>query len=343
MLSPSFRLRDRTGRFALLVLLLVSAAWAATAQAAAAEIQAAVDEAHAKYADLKEGKNADYIPILAEVPSELFGVVIVSVDGTVYVAGDVDHSFSIQSVAKPFTVALVMQEQGVKAVKEKIGVEPTGMPFNSIIAIELHQKRSINPLVNAGAIAAVSMLEASSADERWRKILDWYSALAGEKLELIDEVYVSEAETNYRNRAIANLLYNYERLYSDPLEATDVYTKQSSVGVTARQLAMMGATLANGGKNPKTGKQLIDPGNIPEILSLMLMAGFYDEAGIWAYTASLPAKTGVGGGIVAVVPGRMSIVGFSPRLNEAGNSVRALRAIEHLSRTLELGLFGPNP
>lgn len=307
------------------------------------KLQAAVDAAHAKFKSVKEGKNADYIPILAEVPSELFGVVIVTVDGTIYTAGDVDYPFSIQSVAKPFTAALVIQEQGVEAIEEKIGVEPTGMPFNSIVAIELNPQRSINPLVNAGAIAAVSMLEADSADARWQKILDWYSALAGEKLDLIEEVYVSEAETNYRNRAIANLLYNYERLYSDPMEATDVYTRQSSVGVTAKQLAMMGATLANNGKQVVTGEQLIDAGHIPEILALMMMAGFYDEAGVWAYSAALPAKTGVGGGIVAVVPGEMSIVAFSPRLNAAGNSVRALKAIEYLSRELGLGLFGANP
>jgi glutaminase len=315
----------------------------AASPSSAADLQALVDAAHAKFEDLKEGKNADYIPVLAEVPSELFGVAVVTVDGKLYAAGDVDHAFSIQSVAKPFTAALVMQEQGVEALREKIGVEPTGLPFNSIIAIELNPERSMNPLVNAGAIAAVSMLEASSAKARWKKILDWYGALAGEKLALIDEVYVSEAETNYRNRAIANLLYNYGRLYSDPMEATDVYTKQGSVGVNARQLAMMGATLANGGKNPKTGEQLIDPGHIPELLALMMMAGFYDEVGVWAYTAALPAKTGVGGGIVAVVPGRMSMVAFSPRLNEAGNSVRSLRAIEYLSRELGVGLFGPNP
>jgi glutaminase len=324
-----------------IALLAALAAWPTAALAV--DIQAAVNEAHAKFKDLKDGKNADYIPVLAEVPSELFGVAVVTVDGTVYAAGDVDHAFSIQSVAKPFTAALVMQEQGVEALRQKIGVEPTGLPFNSIIAIELHPQRSVNPLVNAGAIAAVSMLEAKDARQRWKKILDWYGELAGEKLELIDEVYESEAATNYRNRAIAHLLYNYGRLYSEPLEATDVYTKQSSVGVDTLQLAMMGATIANGGRNPKTGKQLIDPGNVPELLAIMLMAGFYDEVGSWAYTAALPAKTGVGGGIVAVVPGRMSIAAFSPRLNEAGNSVRALRAIEHLSRALELGLFGPNP
>ena len=262
---------------------------------ATGDLQSLVDEAHAKYKDLKDGKNADYIPELAKVPSELFGVAIITVDGKVYTAGDVDYSFSIQSVAKPFTAALVMEEQGVEALREKIGVEPTGMPFNSVIALQLNEQRSVNPLVNAGAIAAVSMLEAESPEQRWSKLLNWYSELAGEKLSLIDDVYVSESETNYNNRAIANMLFNFGRLYSDPLEAVDVYTKECSVGVTAKQLAMMGATLANNGKNPKTGKQLIDKGNIPELLAIMFMAGFYDEAGLWAYSAALPAKTGVGG------------------------------------------------
>jgi glutaminase len=305
-----------------------------------AEIQKVVKEAYSKFKDLKEGQNADYIPILANVPSELFSIAIVSVNGDIITAGDVDHVFSIQSVSKPFTMAMVMQQKGVKAVREKIGVEPTGMPFNSIIAIELNQARSINPLVNAGAIAAVSMIDANNASERWKKIIDGYSAFAGDRLELIDEVYVSEAKTNYRNRAIANLLYNYGRLYSEPMEATDVYTKQCSVGVTTKQLAMMGATLANGGVNPKTGVRVIDDSLVPEVLAVMLMAGFYDESGDWAYTAGLPAKTGVGGGIVAVVPGKMAIVAFSPRLNKAGNSVRSLNAIEYISRELGLNIFG---
>ncbi len=322
----------------------VATAFAGSAQAlATGDLQSVVDEAHAKYKGLKDGKNADYIPELAKVPSELFGIAIITVDGKVYTAGDVDYSFSIQSVAKPFTAALVMEEQGVEALRQKIGVEPTGMPFNSVIALQLNEQRSVNPLVNAGAIAAVSMLDAESPEQRWNKILNWYSELAGEKLSLIDDVYVSESETNYNNRAIANMLFNFGRLYSDPLEAVDVYTRECSVGVTAKQLAMMGATLANNGKNPKTGKQLINKDNIPELLAIMFMAGFYDEAGLWAYSAALPAKTGVGGGIVAVVPGKMSIVAFSPRLNQAGNSVRALKAIEHISRSRSLGLFGHNP
>jgi glutaminase len=313
------------------------------AQAAeAVDYQKLVEEAHAKFKNNNEGANANYIPVLDEVDSSLFGVVIITRDGKTYAAGDVDHQFSIQSVAKPFTAALVMEAQGLDAIRDKIGVEPTGMPFNSIVAIEQNEKRSRNPLVNAGAIAAVSMIKAKDADQRWQIILDGYSDFAGEPLALQDEVYVSEAATNYRNRAIAHLLYNYERLYSEPLEATDVYTKQGSVGVSAKQLAMMGATLANWGTNPVTGKQVIRKDYVDEVLALMMMAGFYDEVGIWAYDAGLPAKTGVGGGIVAVVPGQMSIVGFSPRLNTAGNSVRSLLAIQYISETLNLSLFKSN-
>ncbi len=323
-------------------ILLLSGPTIGTVDAGSADLDALqklVDEAHAKFKDLDEGKNADYIPILATVPSELFGIAIVTADGDVVTAGDVDYPFSIQSVSKPFTMALVMEEQGIDAIFDKIGVEPTGMPFNSIVAIELNPRRSINPLVNAGAIAAVSMIEAKDADERWQKLLDGYSAYAGEELELIDEVYVSEAETNYRNRAIANLLYAYDRLYSEPMEATDVYTKQCSVGVTARQLAFMGATLANGGVNPKTGERVLREDFVDEVLAVMLMAGFYDESGEWAYHTGLPAKTGVGGGIVAVVPGTMAIAAFSPRLNEAGNSVRAMRAIDSIAEKLDDNIF----
>ncbi len=342
-MTQTTTVKARAALMGLVVVALVIAGPAASTATASSpgvqELQRLVDEAHAKFKDLQEGKNADYIPILATVPSELFGLAIVTANGEVVTAGDVDHAFSIQSVSKPFTMALVMEEQGLDAIFDKIGVEPTGMPFNSIIAIELNPRRSINPLVNAGAIAAVSMLEAASPEERWKKILDGYSAYAGEPLALIDQVYVSEAETNYRNRAIANLLYAYDRLYCDPMEATDVYTKQCSVGVTARQLAVMGATLANGGVNPKTGKRVLREDYVDEVLAVMLMAGFYDESGEWAYRTGLPAKTGVGGGIVAVVPGKMAIVGFSPRLNPSGNSVRAMRAIDWIAEQLKDNIF----
>ncbi len=330
-------------RLAFLLVTCTACAHSSPAQAGdrgkRSRLQQLVDEAYSKFKGVREGKNADYIPILASVDPELFGIAIVTVAGDVITAGDVGHAFSIQSVAKPFTMALVMEEQGLDAIRQKIGVEPSGMPFNSILAIELNHQRSINPLVNAGAIAAVSMLEAQSPEERWRKILDGYSRYAGEPLKLIDEVYVSEAETNYRNRAIANLLYNYERLYCDPMEAVDVYTKQSSVGVNALQLAKMGSTLANDGLNPISGERLIRSDYVDEVLAIMLMTGFYNEVGLWAFTAGLPAKTGVGGGVLAVVPGQMAIVAFSPRLNEAGNSVRALGAIQFISEKLGLSVF----
>ena len=317
--------------------LIIAAVIALPAQAQ--DFQALVDNAHAMFKDDQSGANADYIPILEEVPSDLFGIAITLQDGTTYVAGDVDYIFSIQSVAKPFTMALLMEEQGIDAVKQKIGVEPTGMPFNSIIAIELNDKRSINPLVNAGAIAAVSMIDADNERARWKSILEGYEAFAGQDLDILKDVYKSEAETNYRNRAIANLLYSYGRLYSDPMEATTVYTKQGTVGVSARILAMMGATLANHGVNPKTGTRVIREDYVDEVLAVMLMAGFYDEVGKWAFRAGLPAKTGVGGGIVAIVPGDMAIAAFSPRLNESGNSIRAMKAIQYISEQLKASLF----
>ncbi|GMW05214.1 MAG: glutaminase A [Gammaproteobacteria bacterium] len=314
------------------------------AEPSAKDFQRVVDAAHAKYKDLRDGKNADYIPILTETPSELFGVVIVTRDGKVFSAGDVDYKFSIQSVSKPFTAALVMTQQSPKVLDDKVGVEPTGLPFNSRLAIELYKdKRSVNPLVNAGAIATVSLVQASSEADRWQKILQNLSDFAGTPLTVLEDVYESEYTTAFGNRAIANLLYNYERLYSDPEEAMRVYTRQCSVGVSTRDLAMMGATLANQGVNPLTGKRVMPAEHVPELLAVMATAGFYDESGEWMYTAGLPAKTGVGGGIVAVVPGRFAIAAFSPRLNEAGNSVRALNAIRDIAGELGVGVFGPNP
>jgi len=324
-------------------LLLPSIASAADRQAR--QFQRLVDEAHARYKGLTEGKNADYIPILTTVPSDLFAVVIVDgSDGKVYSAGDADYKFSIQSVSKPFTAALVMAQQGPQAIHDKIGVEPTGLPFNSRMAIELYPKqRSVNPLVNAGAIAAVSLVQASSEQDRWNKIIDNFNGYAGTTLTVLEDVYKSEYETAFGNRAIANLLFNYDRLYSDPEEAMRVYTRECSVGVSAKDLAMMGATLANGGVNPVTDRRMLPAEHVPELLAIMATAGFYDESGEWMFTAGLPAKTGVGGGIVAVVPGRFAIAAFSPRLNEAGNSIRSLNAIRDIAGTLGVGVFGANP
>jgi len=303
-------------------------------------LEPVVKAAYDKFKDDQRGKNADYIPELAKVPSELFGVVIVTAKGKVYTAGDVDYAFSIQSASKPFTAALVMQEQGAEAIKDKIGVEPTGLKFNSILATQIIPQVSVNPLVNSGAIASVSMVQAKSADERFNKILAFFDELSGAKLSVIDSVYKSEAATNQRNRAHGYILAASDRIYSDPMEAVDVYTKQCSIGVTAKQLGIMGATLANGGVNPVTKKRVLDAKYVPKVLAIMMMAGFYNESGDWAYTTGLPAKTGVGGGIVAVVPGEMAIVAFSPRVNDAGNSVRAAEAITYIADQLGLNLFG---
>jgi glutaminase len=304
------------------------------------DLQRVVNEAYEKFKGDTTGKNADYIPYLASVPSNLFAVVIVTVNGEVFSAGDTNYAFSIQSCSKVFTLAQVMEESGEKAVLEKIGVEPTGMPFNSVTALGMHNNKAINPLVNAGAMAAVSLIQATNADQRWDKILAYHSKFAGERLKLIDEVYKSEADTNFRNRGIAWILYNNGNLYCDPPEACDVYTKQCSIGVTARELAIMGATLADNGVNPITKERCLESKYVPRVLAVMMMAGFYDESGAWAYNAGLPAKTGVGGGIVAVVPGKMAIVGFSPPVNDAGNSVRATEAIDYIVNALDLDLFG---
>lgn len=319
--------------------LLATSTQAQTAE----EFQALVDKAYADYLPLQEGANADYIPILTETPSDLFGVVIVTRDGTIYSAGDVDYKFSIQSVSKPFTAALVMSQQGTEAVRDKIGVEPTGMAFNSKMALEVYEDRSVNPLVNAGAIAAVSLVQADSEEDRWNKVLQNIDDFAGAKLTVLEKVYDSEYSTAFGNRAIANLLYGYGRLYSEPEEALRVYTRQCSIGVSAKDLGMMGATLANQGVNPVTGKQVMPARDVPELLAIMATAGFYDESGDWMYDAGLPAKTGVGGGIVAVVPGKFAIATFSARLNPAGNSVRGLHAIRDIAGELGVGVFGPNP
>ena len=326
-----------------LAMLVVAPIKAFSAMPSDAELQESVEKAYEAFKDVKEGANADYIPILATVPSELFGVVIATKDGKIFSAGDVDYRFSIQSVSKPFTAALIMANQGPEAVREKIGVEPTGMPFNSKIALEMYEQRSVNPMVNAGAIAAVSLVQADSEEQRYNLVHDNIEGFAGEDLPVLEEVYTSEYETSWSNRAIANLLYNYERLYAEPEESLRVYTRQCSIGVNTKNLALMGATLANGGVNPVTDRRLLPAEHVPELLAIMATAGFYDESGEWMFNAGLPSKTGVGGGIVSVVPGKFAIAAFSPRLNKAGNSIRAMRAIRQIAGDLGVGLYGPNP
>jgi len=308
---------------------------------ARAQVEAVVREAYEKFKNDTSGKNADYIPYLAHVDSKLFGIAIVTTDNQSLTLGDVDYSFSIQSISKVFSQALAMEEFGPDKVFDTVGSEPTGRAFNSVFAVADMPTHTGNAYVNAGAIATVSLISGKTPDEKWNKILDFYSRVAGEKLKLIDEVYKSEAATNTGNKALSMLLAKYDRIYADPFESVDVYTKQCSVGVNVTQLARMGATLANNGKNPATGEQVIKPENIPHILSTMIMAGLYDGSGSWAWHVGLPAKSGVGGGIVAVVPGKGAIAVFAPPLDEAGNSVKAQKVIQLVANRLDFNLFSP--
>ena len=304
-------------------------------------VEAVVKEAYEKFKSDPNGKNADYIPYLAQVDSKLFGVAVVTTDNQVFTLGDVTYSFSIQSISKVFTLALAMEELGPDKVFEKVGSEPTGRPFNSPSAVVDMPTHTGNPLVNAGAIATTSLISGKDAEDKWNKILNFYSKAAGEKLVLIDEVYKSEAATNTGNKALSMLLAKYDRIYANPFESVDIYTKQCSVGVNATQLARMGATLANNGVNPVTGEQVIKREDIPHILSTMTMAGLYDGSGGWAWHVGLPAKSGVGGGIVAVVPGKGAIAVFAPPLDEAGNSVKAQEVIEYVAQKLSYNLYSP--
>jgi glutaminase len=307
-----------------------------------AEANAALQAAYAKYKDLQEGKNADYIPALAKVDPKIFGIALVTVDGKVHAVGDIKSEVSIQSISKVFTMAKVIEEQGSDAIEKTIGVDPTGMRFNSIVAVEFAKKAlggpELNPLVNPGAITATSMLKGASRAEIWNGLLDFYSAFAGRPLSVNQEVFKSESDTNQRNQAIGYLMYAYQYIKSAPMRATDIYTEQCSVNVNVKDLATMSGTLANAGRNPVTGKQLMKPEHVSKVLAVMAIAGLYDDSGKWLYHTGLPGKSGVGGGIIAVSPGKFGIAVISPPLDDAGNSVRAQRAIADISNAL-----GGNP
>ena len=301
---------------------------------AATDIEAVLKAAYEKYKGLEEGANADYIPALAKVDPNLFGIVLVTVDGKVYSVGDIKTEVSIQSISKVFTMAKVMEESGPDAIAGNMGVDATGQVFNSITAIEQYKGQQMNALVNPGAITATSMVKGADEIEVWENILGTYEDFAGRKLSVMEDIYESEAATNQRNQALAMLMYAYGRIEGDPIVATDIYTRQCSVGVNTKDLATMAATLANGGKNPVTGKQVIDSKNIGEVLAVMATAGLYDDSGQWLYKTGLPAKSGVGGGIIAVSPGKFGIAAISPPLDAAGNSIRAQRAIADISNAL---------
>lgn len=302
-------------------------------------IRSAVAAAHKKQLNRRGGKNASYIPILAEVNSKLFGVCVATVDGEVFTAGDAEFEFALESISKVLTLALVIEQRGPREVRRKVGVDPTGQPFNSVLALELHNDKPMSPLVNAGAISTISFVDAIDADDRWRQIVKVQSDFAGRQIAMSEAVNASEQATNFRNRAIAWLLHDGGYAYCDPMEACDIYTRQCSTLVTTADLAVMGATLATGGTNPLTGKRVIARANVPHVLAEMAMEGVYTRSGDWAYGVGLPAKSGVGGGFVAVAPGQLAIAAFSPPLDKAGNSVRAQAAVAQIAHSLQLGLF----
>src|SRR4029079_19149841 len=241
-----------------------------------------------KYKDLKEGANADYIPALAKVDPNVYGIALVTTDGKVYTAGDLTTEVSIQSISKVFTMAKVIEEQGPAAIENNMGVDATGQVFNSINAVEQYKGAEMNAMVNPGAITATSMVTGANRDEIWNKILSFYSDFAGRPLAVNKEVFDSEAATNQRNQAIAMLMYAYGHIKDNPLQACDIYTEQCAVSVNAKDLAMMAATLANGGRNPVTGKQCMNADNVPKVLAVMATAGLYDDSGKWLYMTGLP-------------------------------------------------------
>ena len=298
-----------------------------------------IEQAHQKFKSNNDGKVADYIPALATYSPKNFAITIATVDGKIYQVGDVNKPFPMESLSKVFTMALAMEQHGPQVVLDKLGANATGMPFNSGLAVELTKGAPENPLVNAGAMSTVSLIEAKDKTDRWNKILDNLNVWADAKLTVNEPVFKSEMDTNQHNQALAKLMESYNSFYGDTDEAVEIYTRQCSVDITVEQLAKMGAVLANKGKSPFKGKQLLNEKYVPQVLAEMAIAGLYDGSGKWLYTVGLPAKSGVGGGMVAVVPGEYAIAVYSPPLDEAGNSVRAQKTIEYVAEATKANVF----
>lgn len=309
----------------------------------AAQITALVAEAHARFGSYSEGEVSQVYPALARMPAELFGICVVGTNGETFAIGDAEHPFSIMSVSKPFVFALVCQAIGWDEVRGRIGANSTGLPFNSLAAIERSDDGRTNPMVNAGAIATTSLVPGDTADARWHCIHQGLSDFAGRTLSLNEEVYASAVATNFRNRSIVQLLHAIGRVYGDPAEALDLYTRQCSLSVSAGDLAMMGATLADGGVNPLTRKRVVDAAVCHYALAVMATAGLYETSGDWLCDIGLPGKSGIGGGIVTVSPGKGALGTFSPPLDRAGNSVRGQLVASFLSRHLGMDLFVSRP
>ncbi len=306
-------------------------------------VQRLVNEAYESYRLNADGANSQVYPALSRAPAQLFGICVAGVDGRMWAAGDVESSFAIMSVAKPFVFALVCQAMGPEGVRSHVGVNATGLPFNSLQAVEHSVDGKTNPMVNSGAIITTSLVPGDTIEEKWESVRETLSRFAGRTLTVDEEIYRSASATNYRNREITDLLHSRRLIFCDPAAALDLYTRQSCLLVTARDLAVMGATLADGGVNPLTGLQVIDPALCHYVLAVMTTAGLYESSGEWLYEIGLPAKSGIGGGIVTVSPGKGGLGTYSPLLDGAGNSVRGKLAARFLSRALGLDLFASQP
>jgi len=302
-----------------------------------------VEEAYQRFKSNSDGKNADAYPALERLPGDLFGICVVGTDGRTFGTGDFEHEFSIMSVSKPFVFALVCQQLGAEELRDKVGANATGLPFNSLSAVENSTTGRTNPMVNPGAIATTSLVPGTTVEARWQFIYDGLCRFAGRPLALNDEIYDSATTTNFRNRSIAWLLETRDRIYSDPLEATDLYTRQCSLSVTARDLAVMGATLADGGVNPITRERVVAEDVCRYALASMVTAGMYETSGEWLYDVGLPGKSGIGGGIVTVSPGKGGLGTFAPPLDAAGNSVKGQLVAKFLSQRLGMDLFASKP
>lgn len=301
-------------------------------------IQSIISDLHEKYKTVNDGALADYIPELTRANPDWFGICIVTSDGHVYQVGDSSIAFTIQSVSKAFTYGMILDKLGLEKVEQRIGVEPSGEAFNSI-SLDPETGRPLNPMINAGAIAASGMVSGENLDDRFENIRERFSQFAGAELGIDNDVYQSESATGFRNRAIANLLRNFDML-DDPVdEAVEVYFKQCSILVNCLQLAVMASSLANGGVNPLTGEQVLKHENVEKVLSVMSTCGMYDYSGEWIFSVGLPAKSGVGGGVMGVLPGQLGVAVFSPLLDTKGNSVRGVKTFKELSRKFELHLF----
>ena len=302
-----------------------------------------IKEAYSKFSSDNSGIVSTVYHALERVNPDLFGICMVGTDGAIHSAGDIDHEFTIMSVSKPFVFALVCQEIGAATAREKLGVNSTGLAFNSLTAIERSPDGRTNPMVNSGAIATTSFVPGSTSEERWDFIYNGLCDFAGRKLSLNEEVYASACETNFRNRGIANALHGLGRLGCDPKIATDLYTRQCSLDVSAKDLAVMGATLADGGVNPLTRKRVVDNDICHYVLAVMVTAGLYETSGDWLYDIGLPGKSGIGGGIVTVSPGKGGLGTFAPLLDNAGNSIKGQLASKFLSRRLGMDMFVSEP